>query len=396
VAGHDEENPGRLGLTSVARGALPGAALLVCALTALTSLATAAQAPIGSGGHPPANGFQWNLPPGFPSPLVPPDNPMSEQKVELGRRLFREPHLSLSGSYACISCHKPELAYTDGRARALGATNVETRRSAMTLTNVAYNPAFTWGDPTVTSLETQMLQPLFNEHPIEMGLKGREDAVVQWLWSDQSYRQLFHVAFPDEANPVSISNLVKAIAAYERTLISGRSPFDRYVFSDDRGALSDSAKRGMALFYSARVGCAQCHFGLNFSGPMRYQGHAKALALFANTGLYSIDSRGAYPKGDRGLIEVTRKPSDMGRMRVPTLRNIALTAPYMHDGSVATLSDAIDHYAKGGRQLPDGPKPRNHLVDRRIHAFQLSTTEKGDLIAFLESLTDPQFIAGHR
>lgn len=319
---------------------------------------------------------------------------MSVQKVELGRRLFREPQLSADGGYACISCHKPELAYTDGRARALGATHAQTRRSAMTLTNVAYNAAFTWGDATVSTLETQMLQPLFNEHPVEMGLKGREDTVVQRLLSDQSYRQLFRAAFPDEVTPVSLSNLVKAIAAYERTLISGRSPFDRYVFSDDRGTLSDRAKRGMALFYSARIGCAQCHFGLNFNGPMRYQGHPQAAALFANTGLYSIDDRGAYPKGDRGLYEVTRKAADMGRMRVPTLRNIALTAPYMHDGSIATLSDAIDHYAMGGRQLPDGPNRRNQLIDRRIRTFQLSAAEKGELIAFLESLTDPQFVAG--
>ena len=317
---------------------------------------------------------------------------MSVQKVELGQRLFREKRLSVTGKYACISCHQPGRAFTDGRARALGATGDETRRSAMSLANVAYNAAFTWGDRTVTSLEAQMQQPLFNEHPIEMGLRGRESEAVQWLSSISSYRQLFADAFADDPSPVSIPNLIKSIAAYERTLISGRSAFDRYVYDDDQDALSPGAKRGMALFYSARIGCAQCHSGLNFSGPMRFRTHEHASAIYVNTGLYSVDGRGAYPHSDRGLFEVTHKPGDTGKFRVPSLRNVALTAPYMHDGSIATLGEVIDHYAQGGRQLPGGPSARNHLIDGRIRAFQLSAAEKDDLIAFLESLTDPQFI----
>jgi cytochrome c peroxidase len=285
---------------------------------------------------------------------------MSAQKVELGRRLFREQHLSATGQYACISCHLPTLAYTDNRPKALGALNDQTQRSAMTLTNVAYNAAFTWADSTTNTLELQMRQPLFNEHPIEVGLKGREQEVVQWLASDESYRQAFVQAFADDPVPISIANLIKAIAAYERTLISGRSPFDHYVFDDEQGALSPGAKRGMALFYSARVGCAQCHSGINFDGPMRFKDHEQSTAIFANTGLYNVDGRGAYPPQDRGLFEVTHKKADMGKFRVPTLRNVALTAPYMHDGSIASLGEVIDHYAKGGRQLPDGPSARNH------------------------------------
>jgi cytochrome c peroxidase len=146
------------------------------------------------------------------------------------------------------------------------------------------------------------------------------------------------------------------------------------------------------LFYSARIGCAQCHSGLNFSGPMRFWTHEQASAIYANTGLYSVDGRGAYPLSDRGLFEVTHKPGDMGKFRVPGLRNVALTAPYMHDGSIATLGEVIDHYAQGGRQFPGGPSARNHLIDRRIRAFQISAAEKDELIAFLESLTDPQFV----
>jgi cytochrome c peroxidase len=378
VAWTHEKDPGRLEL-SVCRP-------LLIALVAWTASATAA-----GPAAPPA--YHWDLPPGFPVPAVPVDNPMSIQKVALGQRLFQEQHLSTTGRYACVSCHQARLAYTDARARGLGATGDETRRSAMSLANVAYNAAFTWGDPTAATLEAQMLQPLLNEHPIEMGLKGRETEVTQWLSSDPEYRQQFAGVFAQDAAPVSVTNLIRAIAAYERTLISGRSPFDRYVFDDDRNALSQAAKRGMALFYSARVGCAQCHFGVNFSGPVRIRGHEQVKAIYANTGLYSLDGRGAYPSSDRGLVEVTHKASDMGKMRVPTLRNVALTAPYMHDGSIATLGEVIDHYAKGGRQLPSGASTRNQLVDRRIHAFQISSVERSDLIAFLESLTDAQFVA---
>lgn len=218
----------------------------------------------------PASSYEWHLPPGFPPPSVPADNPMSAAKVALGGRLFREPRLSVTGAYACVSCHQPQRAYTDGNAKAIGATGQQTQRSAMSLANVAYNVAYTWGDPGVRTLEAQMARPLFNEHPIELGLGGRQSQVVALLAADAGYRQQFSAAFPQDTAPISMNNLIKAIAAYERTLISGRSPFDRYVFDDDREALSTSAKRGMALFYSARAGCAQCHFGLNFSGPLRY------------------------------------------------------------------------------------------------------------------------------
>jgi cytochrome c peroxidase len=332
--------------------------------------------------------YNWNLPPGFPVPSVPADNPMSSQKVELGRRLFGEPRLSITGQYACSSCHQPELAYSDGKSRALGATGEETKRSAMSLSNVAYNPAFTWGDPRIDTLERQMLRPLFNQHPVEMGLAGRQRNALQALSSDPTYLRAFSEAFPASPKPLSTPNVIKAIAAYERTLISGRAAFDRYVFDDDDSALAPEAKRGMALFYSKRVGCGQCHGGINFSGPIRSRGQQKISALFANNGLYSIDGRGAYPTADIGLMAVTHRTTDMGKFRVPTLRNIALTAPYMHDGSMATLAEVIDHYAQGGRQLPAGPSARNHLVDRRIRPFHLTAQEKDDLIAFLQSLTD--------
>jgi cytochrome c peroxidase len=254
----------------------------------------------------------------------------------------------------------------------------------MSLTNVAYNPAFTWSSNEVRSLEAQMLQPLFNEHPVEMGLRKGGAAAVNALAADAHYRAQFIAAFPGSAEPLSLEHTIQAIAAFERTLISGRSPFDRYVFADDQTALSDSAKRGMALFYSARVGCAQCHSGINFSGAIVYEGQTRARALFANTGLYALDARGSYPASDRGLIEVTHRGADMGKFKVPTLRNVALTAPYMHDGSLPTLDAVLDHYARGGQKNP--------LQDSRVRPFVLAQTERADLLEFLQSLTDREFL----
>jgi cytochrome c peroxidase len=332
--------------------------------------------------------YEWRLPPGFPRPVVPADNPMSAAKVELGRRLFHETRLSSTGRYACASCHRPELAFTDGRARALGATGESVKHSAMSLANVAYNTAFTWSGARVRSLESQMRQPLFNRHPVEMGLTGGGRAAVRALSGEVDYRNQFAAAFPDDTAPISMDNTIKAIAAFERSLISGRSPFDRYVYDDDPTALSDSEKRGMALFFSPRAGCAQCHSGFNFSGPLIYEGHERQTALFANTGLYDVDGRGSYPAHDQGLIDDTHRAADMGKFRVPTLRNVALTAPYMHDGSVASLEQVIDHYVRGGRKNP--------RRDLRIRPLSLSPAERADLVAFLRSLTDRDFVADPR
>jgi cytochrome c peroxidase len=332
--------------------------------------------------------YEWRLPPGFPRPVVPAGNPMSAVKVELGRRLFHETRLSATGQYSCASCHRPELAFTDGKARATGATGESVRHGAMSLANVAYDAAFTWSDGRVHSLEAQMLRPLFNTHPVEMGLDGGGRAAALALTALPDYRDLFGAAFPNDTAPISMDHVIKAIAAFERTLISGRSRFDHYVFDDDRSALSISEKRGMALFFSTRVGCAQCHSGLNFSGPLIYEGHNKERALFANNGLYNVDGRGSYPARDQGLIEVTHRAADMGKFRVPTLRNVALTAPYMHDGSVAKLEDVIDHYARGGSGNPH--------QDSRLRPLTLAPAERADLLEFLNSLTDREFVADPR
>ena len=316
-------------------------------------------------------------------PAVPPDNLMSVPKVDLGRRLFYDERLSADGRFSCASCHQQSRAFTDGRPRALGSTGGEHARSAMTLTNVAYNASYGWADERTQTLEAQMAAPMFNEHPVELGLKGREAEVLARLNGDRDLVARARRAFPG-LEAMTLDAVVKSIAAFERTLVSGDSPFDRYLYRDDRAALSPPAERGMRLFFSKRVGCASCHGGFNFSGPTVQDGGPRTPPAFHNTGLHDADGRGAYPAIDRGLIDLTRRPSDMGRFRAPTLRNIALTAPYMHDGSLPTLAAVVTHYASGGRPSP--------FRDSLMRGFLLAPGENADLVAFLESLTDTAFV----
>jgi cytochrome c peroxidase len=255
----------------------------------------------------------------------------------------------------------------------------------MSLVNVAYSPAFTWADPRVRSLEAQMRLPMFNCRPIELGLSGHERDVEAALAADAEYAAAFHTAFPDSDPAVSLDNVIKAIATFERTLIFGRAPFDRYVFDDDTSALTLAAKRGMTLFYSERLGCARCHFGLTFSGPIVYADRPRAQPLLASNG--SFPARKDDDEADWGLFAVTHRTEDRGRFRVPSLRNIALTAPYMHDGRYQTLGDVLDHYARMGRDVKR---------IKRLARFQLSDSERSDLIAFLQSLTDPAFGDGYQ
>jgi cytochrome c peroxidase len=331
----------------------------------------------------PVEPFAWRLPPGLPTPQVPQDNPMSTPKIELGRRLFYDTRLSGNQTFSCASCHQQARAFTDGRAQAVGSTGGLHARSTMSLTNVAYNASLGWADPSLRSLEAQMVVPMFNEHPIELGLKGHEgETVARFTRQDDERR--FRAAFPGDPTPVSLANIVKAIAAFERTLISGDSPFDRYLYRDDKSAMSPAAMRGMNLFFSERLRCAECHASFNLSGPVTYDRAGKVELLFHNTGLYNVDGKGAYPASDRGLFDVTKSATDMGRFRAPTLRNVAVTAPFMHDGSVRTLAAAVGHYASGGKPSP--------LRSDRVRGFTLSDAQKADLVAFLESLTDQGFL----
>ena len=330
------------------------------------------------------------LPPGFDPPFIPADNPQSPAKIALGEALFADPRLSATGRYSCASCHEPARAFTDGRPVAVGAHGDALRRNAMPLANLAWSPAYTWADPSVRTLEAQLLVPLMGEQPVEMGLKGREGMVLDAFRHDPELRLAFDAAFPEVAgDAITLENVAKAIAAYERSLVSAGSPFDRYVFADERGALDDDARAGMALFFSSRTRCAECHAGITFAGPPRTAKSPDVTAIYANTGLYDVDDRGGYPAADQGLREMTGRAEDDGRFRVPTLRNVAVTAPYMHDGSIATLREVIEHYDRGGRARREGKAAP--LRDPLIAPLGLTGREKGQLEAFLRSLTDPRF-----
>jgi cytochrome c peroxidase len=345
--------------------------------------------------------YTWDLPPGFPAPTVPADNPMTAAKVTLGRHLFYDRRLSQNQTQSCATCHRQARAFTDGRARGLGSTGQNHPRGSMSLANVAYASTLTWANDIVTQLERQALVPMFGETPVELGLGGHEDEMLARLRADARYQQLFPQAFPALPNPFTIDAVTKSLASFERTLISGRAPYDRYEAGLDRDAISESAKRGAALFFSERLECFHCHGGFAFADAVSHQGKAFAETTFHNTGLYNLDGRGAYPPDNTGLLAVSGKPSDMGRFKAPTLRNIAVTAPYMHDGSIATLSEVLDHYAAGGRTIPAGQPnagvgSKNPFKSELVTGFMLTEAEKADVIQFLESLTDDGFLSDPR
>ncbi len=297
--------------------------------------------------------YAWQLPRGFPVPAVPADNPMSAEKVSLGARLFADARLSVTGAYSCQSCHAPQRAFTDGRALARGATGETVPLNAPTLLNAAYSPSLGWNDTGVHSLEQQMRGPLFNQHPTELGLAGREAALERTLSDDAEVAAEFSAAFPRDTPAVTMTNVIRAIAAYERTLLAGRSAFDRYVYGGEHDALDAAQKRGMQLFFGDS-GCSSCHGGINFAGPWVDRDQPVAQAIFADTG--------------------TGKS-----VRVPTLRNLAATAPYMHDGRFASLDAVLDHYEK----LAADP-----AADPRLRRAPLTTAERTDLVAFLAALND--------
>lgn len=344
--------------------------------------------------QPDPDQWVWDLPPGFPVPYVPEDNPMSAAKVELGRHVFYDERLSIDGTMSCATCHRQELAFTDGRAHGVGATGEEHVRGAMTLANVAYASTLSWADPALVALEEHALVPLFGDDPIEMGLVDEADLIAR-ISDDPTYLDLFEQAFPDQAQPMTLHNVTASLACFQRTLISGRSPFDRWFYEGDEAAVSDAVKRGYELFHHP-FGCFYCHFGFDFTDAVFFADLPERSTPFHNVGLYNLDEQGAYPEHDMGLYAITGKAEDMGRFKAPTLRNIAVTGPYMHDGSIETLAEVLEHYADGGRTIPKGPYAGvgadNPHKDVLMGSFDLGPHELSDGMALLESLTDQEFL----
>jgi cytochrome c peroxidase len=284
---------------------------------------------------------------------VPKDNALTEAKVRLGRRLFFDPILSADGAVACASCHDPAHGLAGQARLAIGIKGQQMHRNAPSLWNRAYGTSFFW-DGRESSLEDQALRPI--ESSSEMG--GTIEGAVERLRAQKEYTVLFEAAFGEGA---TANNLSKSLASFERVLLSGNSRVDRFRSGEVR-ALSDNERHGLWL-YESRGGCWRCHSGPNFTDDS-----------FHNTGV-SWSERPI----DLGRFTVTNKDADRGRFKTPTLRNVALTAPYMHDGSLATLEDVVDFYNRGGGKNP--------YLDASIAPLGLSAEEKKNLVAFLKALS---------
>lgn len=336
------------------------------------------------------------VPANFPIPAVPADNPMSRAKVALGRYLFYDKQLSGNGAQACAGCHLQAKAFTDGLATAVGSTGEAHPRNAQGLANVAYNATITWANPLLLTLERQMEVPLFGTHPVEIGINNGNQAEVLARFTQDAagvgYAALFAAAFPKvpAAERVTMRNIILAIASFERSIISANSKYDRWL--GGQASLSEAELRGMSLFNSEKAECFHCHTDFNFNDQVRHAGSKLVSTPFHNTGLYNIDGKGGFPSPNRGVYETSLLASDMGKFRAPSLRNVAVTAPYMHDGSKATLEEVLEHYANGGTVTTSGPNAgdgrANPFKSDLISRIDLSAQDKADLIAFLKTLTD--------
>ena len=384
-----------------------GASIALASVVACSSDGAAAPAPAPThrevANEPPAStldagppspnvAYPFKLPAGFPKALVPSANPLTKEKAELGRYLFYDNRLSGNGTQSCGSCHLQALAFTDGRAVAVGSTGQSHVRGSMSLVNVVYASTLTWPNPVVRDLETQARVPLFGLDPIvELGALGKEEEILGRLRGEPRYQELFPAAFPEEADPFSMTSVERALASFERMIVSGESRFDRYLYRAELEVLTAEEKRGYELFQSEQCECFHCHSGFDFTDAVTYE-NSPADLKFHNTGLYNLGGTGAYPSNNRGLIDFTAVPSDMGRFKAPTLRNVEKTAPYMHDGSIATLEEVIDHYAAGGRTIASGPNAGvghdNPFKSGFVVGFTLSPPDKAALVAFLKTLTD--------
>ncbi len=285
---------------------------------------------------------------------IPEDNPLTPEKVGLGRKLFYERLLSRDKSIACATCHDPRRAFTDARPVSVGVFGRTGTRRVPGLINRGYGAAFFW-DGRATSLEEQVLQPIQN--PNELGMTLGE--VLLRLKHSRPYRKQFASAFRRDPN---VEDMARTLASYVRTILSGDSPLDRYLNGESQ-ALSDMARRGLEIF-RGKGNCTACHVGPNFSDER-----------FHNTGVAWRDGRLLDP----GRFAVTGKESERGAFKTPTLREVARTAPYMHDGNMTTLADVIEFYNRGGNANPN--------LDAEIHPLHLTADEKQALVAFLKSLS---------
>ncbi|MEE9384994.1 MAG: MbnH family di-heme enzyme [Nannocystaceae bacterium] len=342
--------------------------------------------------------WAWEIPDGVAPPHVPSDNAMSVAKVELGRHLFYDTRLSANETYSCASCHDPSIGFTDGERVSVGSTGMPTSRNALSLGNVAYVQYYTWGNLTLRTLEAHALVPFFGDQPVEMGASHAQAEIIERLSQDTEYGLRFDIAFSERpvTERLTWKTAIQSISAFQRSLLSFQSAYDGFL-SGASDALSPLAERGRELFFSERLHCGECHAGRLLSLAFSVAASDPSAPFgpqFRNTGLYNLD--GHYPPANPGIYAFTLDPADEGKHRIPSLRNVGVTPPYMHDGSIASLESVIDHYAAGGRTLTGalaGVGSENPNKDPLVAGFEIAPAERVAVLAFLHSLTDWQFLA---
>ena len=302
--------------------------------------------------------YNFVIPEGFPTPEFPSDYEITSSKVELGKKLFFDPALSKDSTVSCSSCHHPQYAFSDTVRFSIGVNDSLGQRNAPPLFNLLWHESF-MRDGGVPTVARQVLSPLQDEREMHSAM----EEVIHRLNRSPVYQPLFEEAFGDTVNAFT---LTRALEAFELTLISANSPFDRYYYRKEEYAISSSAKRGWELFQSSKLNCVSCHSGPNFTNEK-----------YECNGLY-------LEYQDEARARITHEDADFGRFKVPSLRNLVFTAPYFHDGSARTLDEVINHYQKGGAEHPN----QSNLVK----GFELKEQEREDLKAFLISLSDSTFV----
>jgi cytochrome c peroxidase len=313
-------------------------------------------------------------------------NTSYEQQVELGRYLFYENKLSVNNTKSCASCHSQQFAFTDGYRKSITALGENVLHNAPTLANIQQYKYFDWANPNSTTLQKQIKRPLYSEHPVELGLNLHYPQLKHYLENSSRYVQLFKQAFPNDTTLFTLPQIETSIIAFVNTIKSYNTPFDKQI-------MSESAKKGYQLFSSNKLKCATCHTPPQFTIAAL---STNVDSVYTNIGLYNVGNKNSYPVSDAGLFAVTQKKEDDGKFKIPTLRNVMLTQPYMHDGSMATIDEVIDMYARGGRDVNYGENKgdgkyntnKSHL----INGFALSVEERKNLIDFLHALTDTSIL----
>ena len=348
--------------------------------------------------------YNWNLPANVPPPPVPSGNCQTQAKVELGRFLFYDKRLSGDVSLSCASCHRQELAFTDGLARPQGILGETHPRNTQQLSNAGYHGRLGWANNLLSNLELQAAVPILSETgPGSITELGFQDQHLERFRTDAAYPALFQRAFGVSPGELSLDHVQRALSSFQRTLLSFESGFDRYMRGEE--TLSPEAIRGAELFNGEKTECFHCHGGFNFADSSFHATAPQERVLYHNNGLYAQDDYAAFAVGERGLYDVTLKVADEGRFRAPSLRNLGYSFPYMHDGSIAcdpalagdrlacarnALGKVLDHYMSGGKQ--DSLGNVHPTVDGTlIRPFTLTAQERSDMIEFLLSLDDANF-----